>query len=200
MRKSKKFFDEKIKEIAKLKVVFDVGGATRFQKALAPYKEYFVDCDYKTIDIDPEYNPDIVADVHNLPIPENTADGVICKSVLEHVKNPFQVVDEIYRILKPGGKCFVSVPFLHAYHGSGDAGYKDYWRFSEDAIKHIFGKFQNIEFCPEMGHFETMANLLPYQNKFPINIFVFLCRGLDILLSRFQSRKQTSAYYIFLVK
>lgn len=117
MTKWEKFFDEKIKEIAKGKIVFDIGGGSRFQKGLTPYKKYFANCDYKTIDIDAKQKLDILADAHNLPIPANSADGVICKAVLEHVKNPFLVADEIYRILKPGGKCFVYAPFLFPYHG-----------------------------------------------------------------------------------
>lgn len=199
MTKWEKFFDEKIKEIAKCKVVYDIGGGKKFQKDLAPYKKYFENCDYKTIDVDPKCAPDILADAHNLPISNESADGVICKSVLEHVENPFKVVDEIYRILKPGGKCFVYVPFLYPYHGS-DSSYKDYWRFSEDGCKYLFRNFNKIEIYPVKGHFETIAYLLPYQSKFPINIFVYLARLLDKILSRFESKKQVSGFFVFLTK
>lgn len=194
-----KFFDEKIKEIAKEKIVFDIGGCSRFQKGLESYKEYFLNCEYKTVDINPDCHPDILADAHNLPIPNNSTDGIICISVLEHVENPFRVVDEIYRILKPGGRCFSYVPFLHSYHGSRQDE-KDFWRFSEDGIKYLFRKFQRIEICPVMGHFETIVNLLPYQNKFPINILVYLTRFLDKILEKHQSKKQVSGYNIFLIK
>lgn len=200
MTKWQKFFDEKIREIAKEKVVFDVGGGSRFQKALAGYKDYFADCDYKTIDVNPEYKPDIAADAHNLPLADGAADGVICKSVLEHVENPFRAADEIYRILKPGGKCFVLVPFLHPYHAAGNAAYKDFWRFSEDGVKCLFSKFSRIEICPEMGHLETIANLLPFQNKFPVNVLARLARILDVVFGRYQSKKQACAFYVFLIK
>ena len=199
MTKWEKFFDEKIKEIAKGKIVYDIGGAERFQKGLARYKDIFFNCSYKTVDINPKYNPDILADAHHLPIPDESADGVICKSVLEHVENPFQVVEEIYRILKLGGKCFIYVPFLHAYHSSR-LDEKDFWRFSEDGIKYLFRKFKRIEICPVMGHFETIVNLLPYQNKFPINILVYLARFLDKILEKHQSKKQVSCYNLFLIK
>lgn len=151
------------------------------------------------MDINPKYNPDILANAHNLPISNESADGVICKSVLEHVENPFKVVEEIYRILKPGGKCFVYVPFLHAWHGSG-INEKDYWRFTEDTVKYLFRKFSKIEICPVKYHFETIAYLLPYQNKFPINILVYLARFLDKIFEKWQSKKQVSGYYIFLIK
>jgi len=194
MTKWDKFFDEKIKEIAKGKIVFDIGRGSRFQKGLKVYKKYFSDCDYKTIDIDTETNPDIIADAHNLPIASDSADGVICKAVLEHVKNPIQVTEEIYRILKSGGKCFVYVPFLYSYHGN------DYWRFTEDGIKYLFRKFSKIEICPVRGHFETIASILPYQNKFPINMLVAFAGFLDNSFKKYQSKKQVSGYNIFLIK
>lgn len=194
MTKWEKFTIEKIKEITKDKIIYDIGGCSRFQKELKRYKKYFLNCDYKTVDINPNCQPDILADIHNLPISNNSADGIICMSVLEHVENPFKVVEEIYRILKPGGKGFIYVPFLHSYHGS------DYWRFSKDGIKYLFIKFQKIEICPARGHFETIASLLPYQNKFPMNIFIYLARLFDAIFGKYQSGKQASGYYVFLVK
>ena len=199
MTKWENFFDQKVKEIAKEKVVFDIGGGRRFQKGLAPYKKYFVNCDYKTVDINEKYKPDILADIHNLPIPDEIAGGVICKAVLEHVENPFQVVNEIYRILKPEGKCFVYVPFLYGYHGSGDK-YKDYYRYTQDGIECLFKKFSKIEICPVRGHLETIVYFLPYQNKFPINILVYSARFLDKILENYQSKKQVSGFNVFLIK
>jgi ubiquinone/menaquinone biosynthesis C-methylase UbiE len=194
MTKWDKFFDEKIKEIAKGSIVLDVGGCSRFQKSLGKYEKYFSNCNYKTIDFDSKCNPDILADIHNIPLPDNYADSVICKSVLEHVKEPIKVTEEIYRVLKNGGKCFVYVPFIHVYHGN------DYWRFSEDTIKYIFRKFNHIEIVPVLGHFETIATLLPYNNKFPVSLLVFLARILDKMFCKFQSGKQVSGYNIFLIK
>jgi len=194
MTKWEKFFDEKIKEIAKGKVVYNIGGCSRFQKGLEPYKEYFLDSEYKTVDINSDCHPDILADAHNLPIPDNFADGVICVSLLEHAKDPFRVVDEIYRILKSGGKCFFYLPFLQAYHG------EDYWRFSEDGIRYMFKEFHKIEICSVMGHFETIFHLIPFQNKFPINIFRDLARILDKISEKKQSKKQVCGYNIFLIK
>lgn len=41
---------------------------------------------------------------------------------------------EIFRVLKPGGRLIVAVPFIHEYHG--DPG--DYWRMSDEAICRLF--------------------------------------------------------------
>jgi 2-polyprenyl-3-methyl-5-hydroxy-6-metoxy-1,4-benzoquinol methylase len=47
---------------------------------------------------------------YNLPFTEGGFDIVICAQVYEHVSSPNNLVQEIARILKPGGLCFFSGP------------------------------------------------------------------------------------------
>lgn len=44
----------------------------------------------------------------NLPFPDATFDFINCAEVTEHVEDPKKVCQEIFRVLKPGGKCYVS--------------------------------------------------------------------------------------------
>ncbi|MDP4195854.1 MAG: class I SAM-dependent methyltransferase [Bacteroidota bacterium] len=44
----------------------------------------------------------------NLPFEDNTFDYVISLQVLEHVKDPIPILKEIFRVLKPNGKCYLS--------------------------------------------------------------------------------------------
>jgi SAM-dependent methyltransferase len=187
MTKAEKFFDQKIKEIAKEKLIFDIGGCKRFQKALAKYEKYFSDSIYKTIDMDPKCSPDILADAHNLPLSDNSVDGIICKSTLEHLKEPIKAVDEIYRVLKPRGKCFITAPFLTPYHGN------DYWRFTEDGVRYLFRKFKKVEICPVKNHFEAVFTLF-FEKASKIG------RLLDNISLKRQSGKQVSGYHVFLEK
>jgi len=46
----------------------------------------------------------------NIPFPNQYFDVVICAQVYEHVQNPYQLADEIRRVLKPGGAIFFSGP------------------------------------------------------------------------------------------
>jgi len=50
------------------------------------------------------------------PWPDASMDVVVCNQVLEHLKNIFAVMDEIARVLKPGGILVVSVPNLGSLH------------------------------------------------------------------------------------
>ena len=88
----------------------------------------------------PDYNPDIIGDIHNLPLENESIDAIICIAVLEHIKNPFKAFEEMYRVLKKGGYCFIYVPFLYRYHAQ-NGYYGDFWRYTEDSIKHLSEKF-----------------------------------------------------------
>jgi len=192
MSKWEEFFDDKIKEIAKEKNVLDIGGGFRFQKGLKEYEPLFKEVNYQTLDINKEYQPDIVGDIHNLPLGDESTDAIICKAVLEHVYNPQKAVNEMRRVLKKQGKCLIYLPFLYPYHAL-KGGYKDYYRYTEDGVRYLFRKFSLIEVCPVRGNLETILNLIPLRL---IKIFIPLAR----LLDRFFSFKQVSGYYVFLVK
>lgn len=50
----------------------------------------------------------VVGDATCLPVPANTFEGVFCSNLLEHVPDPERVLDEIHRVLRPGGWAWVS--------------------------------------------------------------------------------------------
>lgn len=61
---------------------------------------------YITADINPAL-ADNVIDIQNIPYDKKSFDFVICSHVLGHVPNEKKAIDEIYRVLKVGGKAFV---------------------------------------------------------------------------------------------
>jgi ubiquinone/menaquinone biosynthesis C-methylase UbiE len=52
-------------------------------------------------------------DATKLKFEDNFFDFVLCSEVLEHINDDVQAVNEIYRVLKPGGKVFVTVPNIN---------------------------------------------------------------------------------------
>jgi uncharacterized protein YbaR (Trm112 family)/predicted SAM-dependent methyltransferase len=60
---------------------------------------------------------DIVGDALKLPFQDCVFDAVICESVVEHVRNPFLLASEIWRVTKPGGEVTVDSAFLQPIHG-----------------------------------------------------------------------------------
>lgn len=53
----------------------------------------------------------LVADVYSMPFKENSIDCVISSEVMEHVPNPKLYIEEIVKVLKPGGKAVITTPY-----------------------------------------------------------------------------------------
>jgi SAM-dependent methyltransferase len=75
------------------------------------------DVRYQGIDIAPEFaGPDVlIQDIsQGIPFSAGACDFVFCIEVLEHIPNPFGTLEEIHRVLRPGGVLILSVP--NPYH------------------------------------------------------------------------------------
>ena len=48
----------------------------------------------------------MTGDALNLQFDDNSFDTVICSNVYEHVQSPTKMIDEIFRVLTPGGTCY----------------------------------------------------------------------------------------------
>lgn len=108
------------------------------------------------LDIDDFPGVDVVADAHQLPFRDNSFAGVVCEVVLEHVRDPRQVVAETWRTLKPGGQAFFIVPFLFPYHGHP----ADFNRWTHEGLATEFAPFTDIEVGIHAGPCSAMVNLL----------------------------------------
>lgn len=53
---------------------------------------------------------DVKADICNLPFSENSFDVILCNHVLEHIPNDTKAMQELYRVLKPGGWGVFQIP------------------------------------------------------------------------------------------
>lgn len=70
------------------------------------------------LEVYPSVSADFVVEPNCLyPIRSGSLDGIGCFAVLEHCRKPWQVVAEITRMLKPGGKAFIDWRFLQPVHG-----------------------------------------------------------------------------------
>jgi SAM-dependent methyltransferase len=97
----------------------------------------------ETLDIDPDSGATYIADITALgdAIADATFDYVVCTEVLEHTLQPFAAIAEINRILRPGGRLFLSVPFNFRIHGP----LPDCWRFSEHGLRALLAQFEILE-------------------------------------------------------
>lgn len=112
--------------------------------------------DIKSMDIDPMMKPDIVGDVCNIPFPDKSLDFLIIMEVLEHVKEPFIAISEIYRVLKPNGKVILSTPFIYPVH----ADPHDYFRYTKNGLLYMLRLFKNVEVVERNNYIEAIDVLL----------------------------------------
>jgi SAM-dependent methyltransferase len=111
--------------------VLDVGAGP------GQYRELFAHCEYRTQDFGQEPGTigrytqlDYESDITAIPVDSASFDAIVCTEVIEHVPDPVAAIREMSRILKPGGRVFLTAPlasFLHQepYHFYG--GYTPYW-------------------------------------------------------------------------
>jgi SAM-dependent methyltransferase len=64
---------------------------------------------YTTTDL---FSPlaDVKADICNLPFEDNQYDVIFCNHVLEHIPDDTKAMQELYRVLKPGGMAILQIP------------------------------------------------------------------------------------------
>jgi uncharacterized protein YbaR (Trm112 family)/SAM-dependent methyltransferase len=73
--------------------------------------------EFLRLDFDRHYRPDLVADVTALPIANAAVDRVASNSLFEHVAYPHQIIEETFRVLRPGGVMEVVMPWVWMRHG-----------------------------------------------------------------------------------
>jgi SAM-dependent methyltransferase len=113
MEIAKKFFDVYAKTKVGAVIVdigsLDVNGSLR---AVAP-----VDCKYVGLDFATGKGVDVViTDPYSMPLEDNYADMVVCSSVFEHSEFFWLLFNEIQRILKPDGVCYLNIPSNGLFH------------------------------------------------------------------------------------
>lgn len=99
---------------------------------------------------------DDILDVTQINLPNNSVDGFLCISVLEHVFDFKKAIHEMERTLKVGGRLLLVVPFAYPYHDE-----VDYWRFSQDAYTELLkDDFEIKSFVHLGGLFSTIVDNL----------------------------------------
>jgi SAM-dependent methyltransferase len=95
--------------------VLDVGCGRKPYRTLIPATRYV------GLDIDSPVTRTLgAADVYyeggRFPFPDESFDGVLCSEVLEHIFAPEEFLGEIHRVLRPGGRLLLTVPFVWDEH------------------------------------------------------------------------------------
>jgi ubiquinone/menaquinone biosynthesis C-methylase UbiE len=79
---------------------------------------------------------DTQADLKQLPFHDDSFDAAVCVQTLEHVNEPKQVMGEIARVLRPGGRLYLSAPMmLHQQQKP-----HDFFRYTSFGFRYLLGQ------------------------------------------------------------
>ncbi|HBL31764.1 MAG TPA: methyltransferase type 11 [Acidobacteria bacterium] len=103
------------------------------QEGFADLRPLFPGKTYVGCDMRPGPGVDRLLDLHALDLPDATAGTILCFDTLEHVEYPHRAVEEMFRVLRPGGVLAItSVMDFHIHDHP-----HDYWRFTPDAFRSL---------------------------------------------------------------
>lgn len=120
-----------------------------------------------------------------IPYPDGYFDAILSTQVFEHIENVRLYADEIKRVLKDGGRAFISSAFAWDYHPYP----KDYWRITEDGYRSLFKNFSDVKFSYDTNSFQTIlqsVNLLMARRQVKIKL---LYRIINYIVSRVDYEK-----------
>lgn len=156
----------------------DKYGLDPSERAITTAKEEYTDINW------------VVGDATNLPFPDNFFDFVYSIEVIEHVRDSDKMIEEIWRVLRPGGYAFIQTPnypikrvydILFWFFRRKRTWRDDYThvsKFSASRLKKMISKLFSIEVI------ETRNILL--ENRFS---FIKSLRKRNIQLSRWIGQK-----------
>jgi SAM-dependent methyltransferase len=188
--------------------VLDAGaGQSRFARDFA--HAYYVSIDSGKGIAEWDYSRlSVLGDAHALPFQSQTFDHVLCQGVLNYLAEPLQALEEMQRVLKPGGDLLLTVPLLWPPAPCPH----DYFRFTAEGIEHLLktAGFDVALVTPVGGYFWMMGRkfiqfLSFFQAGWRLILFPFFAPLFAILLplicyylDRFDKNKLATLGYLVL--
>jgi SAM-dependent methyltransferase len=129
------------------------------------YRAYFQHTIYQSTDIGGYLSNNrtravysYISDLQHIPCCDSIYDAIVNIQVLEHVRDPLHVLEEFYRILRPGGCLFLTAPQGWGLHGEP----YHFFGFTKYGLELLFKQsgFEIISIQPRGGIFWYLSNRL----------------------------------------
>lgn len=175
--------------------VLDVGCGNK------PYRSLFKNniTEYTGCDINQnKFNTvDIICNVLEIPLPDESFDTVLCTQVIEHVYDHKSLLKEAYRLLKKGGVIILSGPLYWPVHGEPE----DFFRFTKYGFRQLLEEcgFSITEVQENGGSWATAGQSLAHAYEFSTNRS-FLFRVIRFLFFRLGLRWLSNTIFMWLDK
>ncbi len=109
--------------------------------------------EYTTTDLNSPI-ADVKADICSLPFKDNSYDVIICNHVLEHIPDDTKAMQELFRVLAPGGMAILQVP----YEADRTITFEDDSITDQDERTRIFGQYDHVRVYG-MDYFEKLKTI-----------------------------------------
>lgn len=132
--------------------VLDVGSGSS-----ARYRGFFTYSEYIRMDIAPGNNVDIVGKIEAIPLEDTSVDSIVCTQVIGDVFDLHTAFQELYRVLRKGGKLLLTENLYDSRH---DEPY-DFWRFTQFSLRKLAedAGFTVITLEPRGGYHSVKAQM-----------------------------------------
>lgn len=111
----------------------------------------------------------VILDAVNIPFKENTFDYVVCADVLEHIKEDRKVLQNIYNILKKGGKAIIALPAYSRFYGHHDKLIHHCRRYDKkpfgEMAKSVGFKIKSVRYSCSLLFFPWLLNQLFFKSN-----------------------------------
>jgi SAM-dependent methyltransferase len=114
---------------------------------------------------------DLFADAMSLPFAAGSFDSVLCTQVLEHVCEPLRVLEEVRRVLKPGGRLVLTAPQYNGLHGEP----QDFFRYTRYGLDYLAKNADfRVDCVQPLGGFLVLFAFLTTLHFAPLRLPVVL--------------------------
>lgn len=140
-------------------------------------RDIFTEHEYVGCDMEAGDNVDVVqTDPYRLPFEDSSFDVVVAANMLEHCGKPWLMALEIDRVLKPGGKLALTIPWKIHYHPYP----VDCYRYTPDALSVLFGEHMvdndRDAYFIQDNRFDEIDTYFEAVKPFPVSIIIPVVR------------------------